>query len=90
MQTSEANELAEHLDRTARQRAALMAFLTKLLKEQDYGLSLRNVKVATAHLFTSMIEEDHMVGDGVDESTLESVITFLREEELLSQFQNPK
>jgi hypothetical protein len=37
-----------------------------------------------------MIEEDHMVGDGVDESTLESVITFLREEELLSQFQNPK
>lgn len=90
MNNTEANELAEHLDRTARQRATIMAFLTKLLKEQDYGLTLRNVKLATANLFTHMIDSDHMVGDKVDESTIESVITFLREEELLRQFQTHK
>ena len=90
MNNTEANELAEHLDRAARQRAAIMAFLTKLLREQDYGLTLRNVKVATANLFTHLIDNDHMVGDEVDEHTIESVITFLREEELLQQFQNPK
>lgn len=90
MQETEANQLAEYLDRTAKQRAAIMAFLTKLLKEQDYGLTLRNVKVATANLFTNMIDEDSMVGDSIDERTIEGVITFLREEELLQQFQNPK
>ena len=90
MNNTEANELAHHLDRTARQRAVVMAFLTKLLKEQDYGLTLRNVKLATANLFTSLIDDDHMVGDKVDEATIESVITFLREEELLRQFQTHK
>lgn len=78
----------EILMRNAAQRAALMALLTKFLREEDETLNIRNVKIAICNFFSHMIDERNMVNDDVDKAVMEDVITFCTQEQLLESFKN--
>lgn len=80
------NEFLEYLHKNARQRAALMAVIAKLLQEEDEELTVRNVKIMLCNFFSRQIDEGNMVCDEIESDVMKYVITFLQQETLVEQF----
>lgn len=77
----------KYLEQCAMQRAALLALLTKFMREQNDELTIRNIKIAICNFFNSMIEEQAMVADEVEMLTIDSIATFIQQEAIVEAFQ---
>lgn len=77
---------AEFLERQCKQRAALMAYMKSTLTQDNDELTIRNVKISIANLFNNLIDQDNMVGDDIDKDVMESLVDFVKQEELLEEF----
>jgi hypothetical protein len=77
----------KYLEQCAMQRAAIMALLTKFMREQNDELTIRNVKIAICNFFSQLIDNETMVADEIEVCTLESIQTFLQKEAIVEAFQ---
>ncbi len=77
---------AEYLKRKCKQRAALMAYMKSTLTQDNEELTIRNIKISIANLFNNLIDNDMMVGDDIDKDVMESLVDFVKQEELLEEF----
>lgn len=76
-----------YLEQCAMQRAAIMALLTKFMREQNDELTIHNVKIAICNFFSQLIDNETMVSDEIEVCTLEAIQTFLRQEAIVEAFQ---
>lgn len=77
----------KYLEQCAMQRAAIMALLTKFMREQNDELTIHNVKIAICNFFSQLIDNEAMVADDIEVYTLEAIQTFLQQEAIVDAFQ---
>lgn len=79
-------EYLEYLEKNAYQRAALMAFIVKLMTEQSDTYTLHNVKICIANFFSRLIDDQNLVYDLIEKHAFDEVLTFARQEDILEIF----
>jgi len=77
---------ADFIEKQCRQRAVLMALIKSILENDNQELTINNVKIAVCNYFSRMIDDDNVVGDDIEKDVMESVITFVKQQELLEEF----
>lgn len=77
----------KYLEQCAMQRAAIMALLTKFMREQNDELTIHNIKIAICNFFSQLIDNEAMVADDIEVHTLEAIQTFLQQEAIVDAFQ---
>lgn len=77
----------KYLEQCTMQRAAMMALLTKFMREQNDELTIHNIKIAICNFFSQLIDNEVMVADEIEIHTMESIQTFLQQEAIIDAFQ---
>lgn len=72
------SEQKEFLEKSALQRAAIMALIVKLLEEKK-NLTMNEVKNVLVNFISSMIDENLMVGDLIDLMVAKSCKKYLED-----------
>lgn len=81
------NPFMDFLEAQCKQRAAVMALVKSILDNDNEELTIRNVKICIANMFSRMIDDNNMVGDDIEKDVMESLLDFAKQEHLLEQFQ---